>query len=310
MIDPSVIRRLAFIRYLFGLGVGQSRAPEPLASASLLTFHDSVELFLLVASEHLNVGAAQLSFMDYWAQLSQKLPNGCELPQKEAMRRLNKSRVALKHHGTLPSKLDVDAFRAATGAFFLDSTPLVFGKSFDEISRTEFVTPDPARDKLKAAEQELDSDDLKSALCNIAIAFAEIINDYEDRKRGQYGDSPFFFGHDLTFQNSFFMGLDRAGLPQRLGEFADRVKESIDMMQDAIRMLALGLDYRRYSRFQLHAPYVTRMPSGSYHVQRDSRGSIAKKEDVRFCIDFVIETAVHLREFDYDVPAKEYFGSE
>jgi len=57
MLDKStIIKRLAFIKYLYKLAVDQSRRPEPLCSASILTFHDAVELFLQLASEHLDVG--------------------------------------------------------------------------------------------------------------------------------------------------------------------------------------------------------------------------------------------------------------
>lgn len=304
MTDPSTIRRLAFIKYLYGIAIQQSKAPEPLAAASLLTFHDSVELFLQLASEHLNTGSAHPGFMDYWPLISAKLPANVVLAQQESMRRLNKARVALKHHGTFPAKLDVEAFRASTTAFFLDNTPPIFALSFDEISLTDFVRPESAQSRLKTAEQHLANNALEVALGEIAIAFEEVLDDYESRKRGAFGRSPFFFGRDLTFHNSFFMGLGRDGDTRKLSEFVDRVKESIDSIQTAIKMLALGVDYRRYSRFSLHVPFVTRTLDGKYHLQgrwnHDRLGPT--KEDAQYCIDFVVETAIHLREFDYDVP--------
>lgn len=45
-------KRLSFIKYLFNLGVEQSHKPEPLCWASVLTFHDSVELFLQLSAEY------------------------------------------------------------------------------------------------------------------------------------------------------------------------------------------------------------------------------------------------------------------
>jgi hypothetical protein len=38
---------------LYQQGIEQARRPEPLSLASLLTFHDSVELFLVLAADHL-----------------------------------------------------------------------------------------------------------------------------------------------------------------------------------------------------------------------------------------------------------------
>ncbi|MCD6344223.1 MAG: hypothetical protein J7M17_01270, partial [Anaerolineae bacterium] len=152
-LDTITVRRLAFIKYIYQLGLQQSGMLEPLHGVALLTFHDAAELFLQVASEYLNAGAKQANFMDYWELLSKKLPT--ELGHKEAMRRLNKARVALKHHGTLPSKLDVEAFRATITNFFTDNTPLVFGFPFTAISLTDFVQPAEARDNLKEAERLL-----------------------------------------------------------------------------------------------------------------------------------------------------------
>jgi hypothetical protein len=56
MLPETTARRLAFVRYLYGVAVQQSRYPEPLYGTSILTFHDSIELFLQLASEYLNVG--------------------------------------------------------------------------------------------------------------------------------------------------------------------------------------------------------------------------------------------------------------
>ena len=92
MLEESIVRRLAFIKYLYAVAIEQSKRPEPLCSASILTFHDAIELFLRLASEHKNVGKKELTFMDYWNILDPKLPAGYPT-QKESMRRLNSARV-------------------------------------------------------------------------------------------------------------------------------------------------------------------------------------------------------------------------
>jgi hypothetical protein len=44
--NNDVMERLAFIRYLHFLGVEQSRKTEPFSRASVLMFHDVIELYL------------------------------------------------------------------------------------------------------------------------------------------------------------------------------------------------------------------------------------------------------------------------
>lgn len=296
----STLQRLAFAKYLFSVAVEQSRAPEILASASLLTFHDSIEFFLQIASEHLNVGKKQPNFMDYWDLLSDVL-GADRFPQQEAMRRLNKARVALKHSGTLPSRLDVEAFRAATVLFFQEATKLVFEIEFADISLIEYVPSEEARNHLRKAETlSLDSK-FSDATVEIELAFEKMISEYESNKRGLGIGSPFFFGKDMTFLSSFHMGLNRHEFGD-IASFVDNVKESMEAMQRAVKILALGLDYRKYSKFKLLMPHVSRVLSGDYDVQQFAgRRPEPDEEYVMFCINFVIECAIKLNEFNYSI---------
>jgi len=298
-----VVQRLAFIKYLYQTAITQSQSPSPLNCASILTMHDAIELFLQLASEHLNVGSERPAFIEYWDILNKKIAP-LELAQKESMRRLNKARVAIKHHGTFPSELDIESFRASTTNFFEDNTSLVFKVNLHEISLVEFVNPEISRQKLKDAEIAISQGDTLKALDDIAIAFDKMISDYENRKRTPFSDSPFYFGRDLTFQTSFCMGLN-GGLDsyeRSMAEFVDRVKESIEAMQNAIKILALGMDYRKYSKFKGLTPQLVRLMNGQYYsTRRFDEKQKPSVEDTRFCIHFVIESALALSQFDYSL---------
>lgn len=303
-LDQTIVKRLAFIKYLYQTSVIQSRAPSPLKCASILTMHDAVELFLQLASEYLDAGSNQPSLMDYWRILSKKL-GSTELGQKEAMRRLNKARVSLKHHGNFPSDLDIDSFRASVTAFFKDNTRLVFDCNIDDISLVVFVNPETARARLRNAQDHIKSGDILAALDEIARGFNEMIADYENRKRNYFHSSPFYFGENMTFHSSHLMGLrygSSTSFEKKLGSFVDNVKESIEAIQNAIKILALGIDYRRYSRFKMLTPHIFRTINGEWITQRKHNDSEQYSEDdVRFCLDFTIESALALIEYDYTV---------
>jgi hypothetical protein len=67
---------LPFIRYLYESAVKHSRQPKPMNAASILTFHDSIELFLHLSCEELGINIkTDTPFMQYWEKL-QNLPNG------------------------------------------------------------------------------------------------------------------------------------------------------------------------------------------------------------------------------------------
>lgn len=297
--DKSITRRLAFTKYVYRIAVEQSEKPEPMSATSVLSFHDAIELFMQLASEYLDTGQAQITFMQYWDILSKKSPKG-ELTQKESIRRLNKARISLKHNGTLPSKLDIEAFRSSATNFFEENTPIVFGIRFSDVNLSELIRNDDARNSIIKAQEMLAEGKLEDVLDNAALAFNRLIDEYERRKRGQFGHSPFFFGEDMTFMSSFMLGRSVVG---ELGRFVDVVKESIESLQIAVKILSLGIDYRRYTRFRLLTPSISQTMDEKYHIHRTQTSSqrILTSNDVQFCIDFVIESAITLQEFDFDV---------
>jgi len=290
----EAIRRLAFIKYLCNLAVEQSLKPEPACATSVLMFHDSIELFLELASEQLDEGKSGANFMEYWELLKPKLRNN-GLTQKESARQLNTARVGLKHSGIWPSKLAIEGFRATATNFFEENTPIVFGIEFSDISLIELVQYQETRKSLVEAQELLKDGKIEDALDKIGLAFVQLVDDYEKSKKDRFGRSPFFFGERMAFLSSFFLHVEGD-----LGRFIDKVKDSVEALQEAVKLLSLGLDYRRYARFRLITPIILKT-TGGYSIQRIQRGSrgTPTPEDVQFCINFVIESALVLQEFEF-----------
>ena len=186
------MKRLAFIRYLYQAGLAQSRGPWPFSSASLLTLHDAIEFLLQLGSQHLNVGKSQPDFMEYFTFLNENLKPAA-LGQQERVRQLNNARGALKHRGLFPSTMDLESYRDAATAFFLENTPVIFGIGFDEVSLVDFVSPESARDSLREAQELIAAGDAASAVNPIAFAYSEMIADYKDRKRDRPARDQFDF---------------------------------------------------------------------------------------------------------------------
>jgi hypothetical protein len=262
-------------------------------------FHDSIELFLQLGSEQLNVSKQGLGFMDYWSLLEPKL--GRELAEKGSLLRLNKARVDFKHYGILPSRLEIESFRASATSFFEANTPLIFGVEFRSVSMLELVQCKEARHSLAEADKFIIEGKYEDALDKIAVAFLQLIEDYENRKRTEFGQSPFFLGESLAFLGSSFHQF------RDLEEMANRISNTIEDIQDALKLLSLGIDYRRYAKFRLLTPRVVNtqgsfLANGEpYNVLRFHRETAPSLQDCRFCYDFVVESALHLQEFDFDV---------
>jgi hypothetical protein len=297
MKKEAIIQRLAFIQYLNKTAIEKSKEPEPYCWASILTFQDAVELFLELVAEELDISKKlkDLKFYQYWDSINPALKEKGknDLTQRIQMEKLNDARVALKHHGTPPSKSTIEAARVNVTDFFEENTSTVFCMKFSEISLVDFIQCDSAKKSLIEAKNFISDNDIDDALDKVAVAFEELVDDYEDRKRDTWGYSPFFFGQDLTFKGDSFTGR--------------KVTDTIISLQRAVKVISLGLDFRKYSKFRLITSVTVFKPiGGGYIIQRGNRTTEAPTmEDFLFCIDFVIESSIVLKEFDFDVIPKK-----
>jgi hypothetical protein len=80
-----------------------------------------------------------------------------------------------------------------------------------------------------------------------------------------------------------------------VGEFVDAAKKSIEELQNAVRILSLGINYKKYVKFRSRLPIVMRMVGGNYVIQTMKRKEI-DHDYIEFCIMFVVECAIRLDE--------------
>jgi len=291
-----IIKRLALIKYLYKIGIEQSKQSETIASFSILSLHDSIEMYLKLLAEHHNIKSDNLSFIDYWTSIP-------SLTLKESMRNLNVRRVNIKHKGLLPSKADIEICRVNAIDFFEQNTLPQFGLNFGEISLFSLIQYDNVRKHLEESQKALDENKIESCIEIVAIAFDELIFSYEDSKSGYYGNSPFYFGKDLTRLSSFHMGIGRDrddNIGQKLGEFVDKVKDSLEGIQKAVKIMSFGIDYKKYVKFKLLTPIILRTMAGKHVVQEWGKRKLTK-ENCQYCIDFVLDSSLKLQEFDFDI---------
>jgi hypothetical protein len=312
-----VINRLAFIRVLYQQGIEQAGRPEPLSFASLLTFHDAVELFLVLAADHLGATLPRRdpNFLDYWQILrpTESFPAGVELSGQPGMDRLNRYRNALKHAGAWPGREAVEDTMASTASFFENNTPVAFGVAFDAIDMTDVVPQDNARARLKAAADAEAAGDRKEAMAQLAEAFEELFRPYAGRPFGQaeaYG-----FGRTVQSGPGFPVGMGsamntvgqalRSNQTRGLVVIGKKVDDKFNQLDDVVaalqrgmRVVAVGLDYARYNRFEQLTPKVWN--SGDQRqVQVDSDYAPTRGE-YDDCVQFVITAALRLAELEAD----------
>ncbi|WP_162993883.1 hypothetical protein [Halalkalicoccus subterraneus] len=298
--DPETMERLVFIKDLYETAVNQSHLVAPLNAKSILTFHDATELFLYLASEELGFKAPH-GFMEYWGEAKQH--SSITLGQKSEMNRLNKARTNLKHHGIRPGQSDIDSLRASTQTFFEKNIPKIFSLDFYDISMTSLVSDDVIRAHLERAQRSLQNEKFHKCACDAALAFEKALADSKQRVKrtgGKIGMGPYplRFGdpiaHD-TFYKSSFTGESE--------DLAKDIEKSISSLTDILTILALGIDYRKYAKFDYLTPIVMRVMSGGYVLQSsgahpDRYNNNVDEDDIQFCISFVVESWLQMKDFN------------
>lgn len=294
--DELTMRRLAVIKQLYLHGIAQSYEVEPMNGFSILSFHDSVEMFMKLCAEQKNVRIDRnVNFCDYFTKLS-------DLQCNATMSSLNSKRVNLKHYGTLPSKLDIEISRANVADFFEQNTPIFFGIQFNEISLISLIKYDSVREYMGKSLLKMSSEQFKESITNSQIAFKELMACYEEENTKDY-HNPFNFVGRLHHLSNFS---DIRKIDRNFSHYMDDIKRAIENLEEMTKIIGLGVDYKHYCKFKLLSPYIQVWNSSSsreYDLyendEQDDR--VCNKRNAQFCFDFVIDSALKLQQFDIDI---------
>lgn len=289
--DELFMKRLAVIKRLYEIGLEQSYLSEPMNGFCLLSFHDSVEMFMKLCADYKGEKVKRDSnFMDYFKFLP-------DLTMDAQMQNLNNKRVALKHYGSLPSKLDVEISRANATEFLKTNTLKIFDVSFEELSLVWLIKYEEVKEYLTLAEKGLIAGNYEESILNSHIAFSELIICYEADKNSNY-ETPFHICENMRYSGRSIY------LDNELDEYIKKVNEALLNIDEAIKIIGLGIDYKRFVQFNILSPVMhckwTEDSKRSYKSSPNKRANYNKKNCL-LCFEFVIDSALKLMEFDFDI---------
>jgi hypothetical protein len=302
-----LLKSLGFIRYMYEMAVQQSRQSGHRRATSILTFHDAVEMALVLGLRHHDARPQQRqNFMQYWDELERI---DIHVTQRGTMQALNDVRVNLKHRVIMPAPSEIESARVHVHDFFVDNIPIMFGLHLKDASLVPMVSYVEAKEHLEQAEVYVRRQSYKEGITEIAFAFHALIEEYERQMSSVYGRSPYIFSAVSGF--SMLDPLQRMLLQagsaygdmrdpasdfqlQALERFASEVGSALRTIQKGLKILGLGLDYNRYVRFLYLTPTVDRRDGRWTHGPLNRPE--ATLQECQDCLDFVIDAALHLQE--------------
>ena len=90
--------------------------------------------------------------------------------------------------------------------------------------------------------------------------------------------------------------------------------ETVRVMQNILKPIIFNLDYRKYIKFRMYTPdniYQGGTYYDKYNLFWDSSKSDFnfEKEHVDYCFKFVIETAIKIEQFDFEIEEDFHYFS-
>lgn len=279
-----------------------ARLSSPLNAAAVLSAQDAVEIVLIVISQALDLAPNKYKFMGFWEAFAK---HGLELPYKESMRRLNDCRVAIKHRGSFPSTFDVERVVADAEAFVAESITCAYGADRAAEGLFGFITYEGVREHLRKARFHLEGHERTASVEWSALAFDELLNDYWDTRSMGPGSSPFSFNKFGRFDNAFSWVPAERGF-RDLRKHVYKTVETAEAMDEALRVLSLGLDMDSYIVFKRLTPRVFHFAGGRVECYwlAETQESVELSDDVvAWCFGFVFEAALELSSRSNPAPA-------
>lgn len=282
--DELTAKRLAVIRYLFEKGKTTSYEAEPLNGLSLLPFHDSVEMFMKLCADTKGVSIPRnTTFLDYFT----KIP---DLQDKVQMESLNARRVSIKHHGQLPSSIDVELSRANVIDFFNHNMPVFFGCQLEEVSLEVMIVFPSVRGYLEKYHSALKDGKCGTAQAYCKIAFRDFLNCYHERYNHYFTvqDGPGRNAHNLRKPN----------FEPKTDKYLEDLKEDVLKINEAITVMNLGVNYYLYDEMMNHGAYINYWPDEEgenkfeYYVGDETQYS---KETAEKYYKFVIDNCLRIQ---------------
>ena len=190
----------------------------------------------------------------------------------------------------------------STTNFFSVNTKLLFNLEYSEISLIDLLQSEKVRNLLKLTNSQ-QYDEPSQAIINAKIAFYTLIEDFLESKKDSFGYSLYEFGPYKPWSAPSISSscIDVRDLDE-LNSFMSYVFETMERMQFAFKLVILGIDYRRYAKFESLSTHVnlTRSNAGDYsvfqlNVPDDYSPSI---DDIEYSVEFVIDSALHLQEHE------------
>ena len=273
-----LLRRLTLPKFLYARARDAIERPQPPHSWGLATslLQDAVEVLLRIAAEEHRIGVTdQTSFPKLLAAIAEEFENVGG--HRAGLTKLNTTRVAFKHRGQEVAERDARVFVVNVEAFLTETCKDAFNVDFASLSLADSIGHQRTQNWLEKAESAFGAEDYAEAVAHAARAMTVYVAHSTEQ--------------DPTIDLSAVV--QTQGVPEG---FRERVQASLRMLDARFDLFTRGADMRAFDRFDMLTPYTTISFGTLLHQHSGADKPLPSRDEARFCIDFVVDTALALLE--------------
>ena len=273
-----LLRRLTLPRFLYRRARDTIERPQPPHSWGLATslLQDAVETLLRVVVEQHGIEVDdQVRFPKLVTAVSQRFESVGG--HRASLTKLNTTRVAFKHRGQEVAERDVRAFVVNVEAFLTQTCRDAFNVDFVSLSLADSLGHRRTKNWLTKAETAFAAEDYARAVAHAARAMTIYLAHSME--------------HDPTIDVRTVA--QYRGVPEG---FNERVQESLLRLRARLDLTTRGVDMAAYDRFRMLTPRTTIRASGRVDQSFAGDRPPPSRDEARFCIDFVVDAALALRD--------------
>ena len=230
-------------------------------------------LLRIVAEEHRIGVTDQTSFPKLLAALAEEFENVGG--HRAGLTKLNTTRVAFKHRGQEVAERDARAFVVNVEAFLTETCKDAFNVDFASLSLADAIGHQRTQNWLDKAESAFAVEDYDEAVAHAAKAMTVYVAHSTEQ--------------DPTVDLRTVVQVH--GVPEG---FRERVQASLRMLDARFDLLTRGVDMRAFDRFDMLTPYTAISFGSLLHQSSRADKPLPSRDEARFCIDFVVDTALAL----------------
>lgn len=287
--DKLSMKRLVLVKQILRHGIVHKDSKSYIGRMLAVHHFDfAIETFLKITGtildEHINLSG---NFWSIWNEVNKKYKQSYdeELILRNQIKRLRRARNNVQHDAIIPSYEDLENYESYTISFIDNTLSNIYNFSLKDIKLIEIIEDKTIKKYLEKANTHLENNKFTWSVVASSIAFTYAKEIAKKKFMGTKGTSDFYLEtlYDAIGSEDYY-----------------KLENEFDKLHEKIALLALNIDYSRYTKF-IKKMIETNYGWNGEQLRVDSRVTkplfgdfedLKSKEDAEFCYDFVLDFTI------------------